>query len=360
MIRLRRYCYYLWVTMSDRVREILVSAVIPAYNAEACIGRAIDSVLGQSLAVHEIIVVDDGSSDKTCEVIERYGDKVILIRQENAGVSVARNIGIEAATGNWIAFLDADDEWLPEKNLLQTEIIRQNPELMWCAANSQTSLGDSCSVIGNSRAIANVIDRNDFFDNFFVAITKCECPMHTPTVMVRTDVFDEVGNFEPGRQRTEDLDLWWRIALRYPKIGYISEPMITVHLEEHEESLVGLRIMEKRGIEIRELVARYLPIAQELEVADVFQEFAGQILRKRLRTMLFNGFGEDARETLRDFGELFSWYVRWGGFWLALFPKTTSAAMRGISWVKYAVGMNKQVNRRYGRAEVEKYTKNNK
>lgn len=342
--------------MSKIDKDILVSAVIPAYNAEACIERAIDSVLGQTLAVYEIIVVDDGSSDKTSEVVEQYGDKVILIRQENAGVSVARNTAIAAATGDWIAFLDADDEWLAEKNSLQIEVIRKNPELKWCAANSQTSLGNTCSVLGNTEAIAKIIDPNEFFDNYFVAITKCGCPMHTPTKMVRADIFEEVGLFEPGRQRTEDLDLWWRIALLYPKIGYISEPQVTVHLEAHEESLVELRILEKRGIEIRELVARYLPKARKLGVDNTFERFAAWILQRRLRTMLFNGFGEDACDTLRDFGFLFSWHIRLGGQLLAMFPKTTSAGMRGISWVKHAVGLNKHVTRRYGRAKTEKHT----
>ncbi|MHC5183928.1 MAG: glycosyltransferase family 2 protein [Planctomycetota bacterium] len=336
-------------------KKIRVSVVIPAYNAEACIERAVDSVLAQSLPVHEIIVVDDGSSDKTCQVVEQFGDKVVLILQANAGVSVARNTGIKVAKGNWIAFLDADDEWLPEKNARQMEIIKQNPDLQWCAANSQTSLDSNCSVLGNKRAITKALNNQNCFSNYFAAITVCHCPMHTPTMMVRKDVFDEAGLFESGRQRTEDLDLWWRIAFLHPKIGYIAEPQVTVHLEAHDESLTVLRLKEKRGLEIRELVARYLPRADELGVGDIFQKFAGQILQRRLKTMLFNGFGEDARETLRDFKELFSWYVRWGGYMLALFPRTTSAVMWGISWLKQATGLKKQVTRRYVRSEAKKH-----
>ncbi|MHC5190567.1 MAG: glycosyltransferase family 2 protein, partial [Planctomycetota bacterium] len=82
-----------------------ISVVIPAYNAEKHIARAIDSVLAQTRPADEIIVVDDGSTDATAEVVRSYGEKVIFIQQENAGVSVARNAGIEAASGDWIAFL---------------------------------------------------------------------------------------------------------------------------------------------------------------------------------------------------------------------------------------------------------------
>ncbi len=87
------------------------SVVIPAYNREAIVGRAIQSALDQSFAPFEILVVDDGSSDRTAEVVESYGDRVTLIRRENGGAPAARNSGIFAATGEWIAFLDSDDYW---------------------------------------------------------------------------------------------------------------------------------------------------------------------------------------------------------------------------------------------------------
>ncbi len=94
---------------NDR-QSYAVSVVIPAYNAEKYIGRAIDSVLAQTRQPDEIIVVDDGSTDNTPNAIKSYGSKVYYIHQENGGASVARNTGIEAAKSEWIAFLDADDE----------------------------------------------------------------------------------------------------------------------------------------------------------------------------------------------------------------------------------------------------------
>ncbi len=115
--------------------SITVSAVIPAYNAAKYVERAIESVLAQTRKADEIIVVDDGSTDNTADVVRQFGDKVKFIRQENAGASVARNTGIEAATSEWISFLDADDEWLPEKLKLQTEHLQRNPDLAWTTGN---------------------------------------------------------------------------------------------------------------------------------------------------------------------------------------------------------------------------------
>ena len=96
--------------------EFQVSVIIPAFNAEAFLGEALESVFCQTRRVHEIIVVDDGSSDGTAQVVERFDrQKVSYLRQANKGVSAARNLGIDRATGNWLAFLDADDVWLPRK-----------------------------------------------------------------------------------------------------------------------------------------------------------------------------------------------------------------------------------------------------
>ena len=96
-----------------------VSVIIPAHNAEHCIGACIDSVMAQSLKPIEIIVVDDGSQDATCQVVSIYGNAVQLIRQNNQGAASARNKGVELSSGEFIAFLDADDYWL-DNFLLQT------------------------------------------------------------------------------------------------------------------------------------------------------------------------------------------------------------------------------------------------
>ncbi|HET6262971.1 MAG TPA: glycosyltransferase family 2 protein, partial [Chloroflexia bacterium] len=112
-----------------------VSVVIPTYNRAHCIAHAIDSVLRQALPPHEVIVVDDGSTDDTATVLARYDRRVRVLRQENGGVSVARNNGIAAASGQWIAFLDSDDEWAPQKLAAHAEAIGAGGTMVVHAVN---------------------------------------------------------------------------------------------------------------------------------------------------------------------------------------------------------------------------------
>jgi GT2 family glycosyltransferase len=112
-----------------------ISVVIPAYNAAATIGKTIDSILAQDYPAHEIIVVDDGSADHTDKVIQTYGNRVTYIRQDNAGPSAARNRGVQQASGEWIAFLDADDWYLPDRLLNHAEMIRDDNKLDFLVAS---------------------------------------------------------------------------------------------------------------------------------------------------------------------------------------------------------------------------------
>ncbi|MCK4819314.1 glycosyltransferase family 2 protein, partial [bacterium] len=107
-----------------------VSVIIPTCNRAEYITQAIDSVLAQTYTDYEIIVVDDGSTDNTKEVMEPYMDRIRYIYQENAGVSAARNTGIKAAKGDWVAFLDSDDEWLPGKLAVQIRAVERHPQLV--------------------------------------------------------------------------------------------------------------------------------------------------------------------------------------------------------------------------------------
>ena len=115
----------------DDSKSYCISVVIPAFNVGKFIARTLDSVLAQTRAADEIIVVDDGSTDNTAEVVRSYGTKVNFIQQDNAGASTARNTGIKAAQSEWVAFLDGDDEWLPEKLEVQLSLPERNPEWAW-------------------------------------------------------------------------------------------------------------------------------------------------------------------------------------------------------------------------------------
>jgi len=119
-----------------RKNNPLVSVIIPTFNRAFCICETIDSALAQSYNYIEIIVIDDGSTDSTRKLLEKYGSKINYLWQENAGVSAARNAGVRAAKGKWIAFLDSDDEWLPEKLEKQVDYACLHTEIVAHATNT--------------------------------------------------------------------------------------------------------------------------------------------------------------------------------------------------------------------------------
>lgn len=191
-----------------------VSVVIPVFNSAPLIGTALGSVFRQSFADFEVIVVDDGSEDR--EALERslapWTNRIVYVRQPNGGPGKARNTGIAHATGDLIAFLDADDEWLPEKLGRQVEYFEQHPE---------TGLLHT-GLVGKPAAGAASAGppRHAFCELFHTAFF-----INTLTVMVPSPVLADVGGFDERREvHVEDWDLWLRIAAHYP-IGCIPEPL---------------------------------------------------------------------------------------------------------------------------------------
>lgn len=186
-----------------------VSVVIPAYNAGKTIGRALDSVLAQTRPPDEIIVINDGSTDSTEEIVRRNYPSVVLITQANSGPSAARNAGISASRGEYTAFLDADDRWLPEKIERQLEILARRPEIA-LLATQQIWLGDGEHPQPPSRISPHSFQLITFdrllLNNAFA----------TSSVIVRSDVLREIGGFDPSIRGSEDYDLWLRISYRYP------------------------------------------------------------------------------------------------------------------------------------------------
>ncbi len=191
-----------------------VSVVIPVFNSAALLGDALRSVFAQTFPDFEVIVVDDGSEDRDelDQTLAAWSGRIRCLRQANGGPARARNTAIAHATGNLVAFLDADDEWKPEKLAKQVAYFRQYPE---------TGLLHT-GVVGKPRGSATGAGtpRHDFCGLFHTAFF-----INTLTVMVPRRVLDEVGCFDERREiHVEDWDLWLRIAAQYP-IGFIPEPL---------------------------------------------------------------------------------------------------------------------------------------
>jgi glycosyltransferase involved in cell wall biosynthesis len=179
---------------------------MPAYNVAWCIGRAIDSVLTQDFRARELIVVNDGSTDGTRAVLEGYGAAIRVLDQENHGMSAARNAGIRSAGGTYVAFLDADDWWLPGKLTRQVELMQGSPEIGFCSNAVRVEDGDGrlLNLWHCPRANTDVL-ATLFAENAAIA-GGCSA------VMVRKKLLDEVGLFDESLRGFEDPDLWIRLA----------------------------------------------------------------------------------------------------------------------------------------------------
>lgn len=200
-----------------------VSVVIPTYNRAATLPRAVESALRQSRPPYEVLVIDDGSTDETAEIIRNYGSPVRHVLQENAGASSARNRGIAEATGEWVAFLDSDDEWLPNKLADQLSILEQYPELCWGASRSIRVGADGVETISPwLPRDQREIDEQGFLEFFKPRIRPYL--FTTPGIIVKRSVFDRVGEFDTRIHYLEDFELWCRVALMYPTFAYSPEP----------------------------------------------------------------------------------------------------------------------------------------
>jgi glycosyltransferase involved in cell wall biosynthesis len=190
-----------------------ISIVIPLYNKEPHIARALNSVLAQTFQDFEVVIVDDGSTDNSAEVVKKFEDfRIRLIQQENRGVSVARNRGIEAARAELIAFLDADDEWLP-----------QHLETIMCLRSKFPKAGAYATLysIQHRERIKKVdipcpsLKSGDgLIPRYFKLAAECD-PITSSSVCIPRSIFDSVGLFTPDVWWGEDTEMWGRIALHY-------------------------------------------------------------------------------------------------------------------------------------------------
>jgi glycosyltransferase involved in cell wall biosynthesis len=323
----------------------VISVVIPAFNAGRFIRRTIDSVLAQTYRDFELIVVDDGSQDDTAQIAKSYGQAVRYIYQENAGDGPARNAGIQAAKGDWLAFLDHDDEWLPHKLEFQMNLLGKNPQLRWCGANYYKSYLHRKAVASNAEILEETLAGQDYFENFFTAVAQKNCSLITTTIIVHKTAFEQVGVFDSCWALCADFDMWWRIAYRFAAIGYLPEPLAIVHLDVLDAAAKARRLAAKRGEDARKLVARHLKLADEQDSLAEFTPLAKKVLRKSLITTVHYGFKDDARETIKRFPDLFPWPWRFATYLLTVFPRVTAITTRILLRLGHELRLERQVTR---------------
>ena len=194
-----------------------VSVIIPVYNGAVEVRRAIDSALGQSNCTVEVIVLNDGSQDDTASVLAEYGNRIRAINQQNCGLARTRNNGIALATGEWIAFLDHDDYWEPEKLTLQLKAAeRSGFDVVYTNA---ANFGEVARV-GELRSEPKAMVEGDLLkklllDNFIVV----------SSVMIRRSLMQEIEGFDTSLPSVEDWDLWLKLSARGVSFAAVREPV---------------------------------------------------------------------------------------------------------------------------------------
>lgn len=215
----------------------IVSVIIPSFNRKNKVLEAIKSVLDQDVDNVEIIVIDDGSIDGTFEYLESLSLPIKVIRQKNGGVSNARNTGIDAALGLYIAFLDSDDLWLPGKLKAQLEYFDKNPNIFVTYTDQYLNI-DGKNL--DKTRFQRDLPKNKMPFPAFVDYT----PIHTSTVMLKRDVFDKVGKFNEHLAVHEDVELWNRLSDNY-EFGYIEKPLGVYRWESNAEHITSNKNQNK-------------------------------------------------------------------------------------------------------------------
>jgi glycosyltransferase involved in cell wall biosynthesis len=261
-------------------RTALVSAIIPAYNAAWCVRRAIDSVLQQDHQPLEVVVVDDGSTDETPKVLESYKEAIRVVRKANGGLSSARNTGIQQARGDYVAFLDADDWWLPGKLTAQVQLMRARPETGFCSVATRVEDPE-----GNFLNLWPCPEwRGSFLENLFHQLAAVAGS--GSGVMARRELFQTAGLFDEGLDSLEDIDMWMRLAA-VSDYACIPEPLAVI-LKHPDSMSRNLATMRDAAIQVMKKNRSLLPSRLQgaywrTGLASVFADYAKWEYRTGMR-----------------------------------------------------------------------------
>jgi glycosyltransferase involved in cell wall biosynthesis len=272
--------------------SVAVSVIIPAYNAGEFVGQAVASALASRGVALEVIVIDDGSSDQTWAVLEGFGDAIRKVRQDRGGPYRARNLGAALARGGWLAFLDADDEWSPEKLARQLELADDRTGLIY---TDRLNFGDIRHV-KERQSDAVTLWEGDVFEPLllqnFITLSS---------VLIRRDWFERLGGFSVEHQGVQDWDLWLRYAAEGGLVRLCREPLTRYRWHPNQMS----NALEARAAEREAVIRRIWATAR------------GRRVRKAVfRRALANSCELSAWHALASRGRgALGWYIRAALYW---------------------------------------------
>ncbi|OFC69928.1 glycosyltransferase family 2 protein [Alteromonas confluentis] len=276
-------------------KNLTVSVIIPAYNAEVTIARALDSVMAQTYLPAEVIVVNDGSSDNTSDVVEGYSSAIPLrlIEVPNGGPARARNTAIDAAIGDWLAFLDADDLWISKDKLaLQISVAEEHPG---------ATVIDTFAEIYWDEARTN-INRYIKKDDALSLLMKKNIINATSSVLAKTETVKEVGGFDPSLRFGEDRLLWANLAKR-GEVHTVENVCIFKENSETNLTAKGLANIDYREQLVKKLLA-LKPVSRS-EERKLWLVNYEEFLRKALKNKRFDLYNLIAIRTYKKSGVQF-------------------------------------------------------
>jgi glycosyltransferase involved in cell wall biosynthesis len=289
-----------------------VSIIIPVYNGTNYLREAVESVLAQTYADYEVLVVDDGSTDGTWDLIQSYGDRVRGFRKPNGGVASALNLGIREMRGRWFAWLSHDDLWLPDKLEKQVSFLEANPQFKGCYTDF--------IVMDEHGKTLHVIDTPWYPRHQAVRELFRGAYINGSSILVERSCFDEAGTFSQRWRYNQDTHMWLRLLRRY-EIGRVAEKLVKQRVHGAQDS----RNVERHRAETLEM---FKEVFHELQVEGLFPHLASAGNDPKAMAMAHTWFGEGMARSQKRFLFAYGQYL----LALRLYP-----SWRNPAWYKMVV-----------------------
>ena len=271
------------------------SAVIPLYNKEHYIEKNLQSVLAQTFQDFEVIVVDDGSSDRSLEMARKVrSDKIRIISQPNQGVAVARNTGIHNATGTYIAFLDADDEW--NETYLETidKLTTEYPQSDIFVTAYAVDMGN-----GKVNYSTRLTPAMGCLDSYWLTLARGYDFVWTSATTIRRQALLDAGCFKPGEKIGQDLDMWARVARNNPRVAYSSDVCVRYNRSAEANARTRVRVAWA-GAFIRDLEEELVNPARTPQERDAIQKKYDKKMTVFIFTSIMAGEKQRAAQALKS------------------------------------------------------------
>jgi len=270
-----------------------ISLIIPSYNRCTLLRRALLSVFAQTHLADEVLVIDDGSTDKTAEMIAKEFPEVIYVYQENTGVSAARNKGIQQAKGNWIALLDSDDVWLKDKLAKQVAALKQEPSYKVCHTEE---------IWIRQGVRVNAMNKHKKSGGWIFKQCLPLCAMSPSSILIHRSLFTELGNFDETLPACEDYELWLRITAKYPVL-FLEQPLLEKYGGHEDQLSHQYWGMDRFRIQALDTLLKNTNLTAEQ------QQWATDMLLKKARIFQKGALKRGKTESVAEYQNLINLYA---------------------------------------------------